>query len=47
MRTYDDNQLQCGGLLADAIEQMWDFADRAEIVEALRRAANMLDSHQD
>jgi hypothetical protein len=48
LRTYVDNMLSCGAILADAIEQMWDVgADRSEIVEALRLAANITESHGD
>ena len=45
LRTYVENMLECGAILADAIEQMWDVgADRSEIVEALRLAANIMES---
>jgi len=45
LRTYVENMLECGAILADAIEQMWDAgADRSEIVEALRLAANIMES---
>jgi hypothetical protein len=48
LRTYVDNMLACGAILADAIEQMWDVgADRSEIVEALRLAANIMESDGD
>jgi hypothetical protein len=48
LRTYVDNMLACGAILADAIEQMWDVgADRSEIVEALRLAANIMENHGD
>ena len=45
LRTYVENMLECGAILADAIEQMWDAgADRSEIVEALRLSANIMES---
>ena len=48
LRTYVENMLECGAILADAIEQMWDVgADRSEIVEALRLAANIMENHGD
>jgi hypothetical protein len=48
LRTYVENMLECGAILADAIEQMWDAgADRSEIVEALRLAANIMESDGD
>ncbi len=47
LRTHLENILQCEDILADAIELMWDFADRAEIVKALRQAADALESHED
>jgi hypothetical protein len=40
--------LACGAILADAIEQMWDVgADRSEIVEALRLAADKMDNYRE
>ncbi len=47
LRTSVENIVQCEDILADAIELMWDFADRAEIVKALRLAANSLESRED
>ena len=45
LRTYVENMLECGAILADAMKQMWDSgADRSEIVEALRLAANIMES---
>ncbi len=46
LRTSVENIVQCEDILADAIELMWDFADRAEIVQALRQAADALESHE-
>ena len=37
------SSVECEDILADAIELMWEFADRAEIVKALRLAANSLE----
>ena len=48
LRTYVENMLECGAILADAMKQMWDSgADRSEIVEALRLAANIMENHGD
>jgi hypothetical protein len=45
LRTYVENMLGCSAILADAIEQMCDVgAYRSEIVEALRLAANIMES---
>ena len=45
LRTYVEKMLECGAILADAIEQMWGAgAERSEIVEALRLAANIMES---
>jgi hypothetical protein len=40
---HADCLLECDSLLADAIDLMSDFADRAEILEALRRAIEVLE----
>jgi hypothetical protein len=46
LSTHVENLLECGAILADAIEQMWDVgADRSEIVEALRLAACIMEGH--
>jgi hypothetical protein len=44
LRARVDSLLDCSKILADAIEQMWDFAEREEIVSTLRRAADLLES---
>ena len=38
------NLLECDGILTDAIEQMWFFAERDEILKTLRRAVAILES---
>lgn len=47
LRAYVESMLQCSGILADAVEQMWDFAERAEIVKTLRMAADKLEDNED
>lgn len=47
LRTHVDSMLQCNGILADAIEQMWDFADREEILKTLRSAISILEPGED
>ncbi|MGY3610345.1 MULTISPECIES: hypothetical protein [unclassified Bradyrhizobium] len=47
LRAHVDAMLECNAILANAIEQMWDFAERAEIVKALRGAAGTLECHED
>jgi len=46
-RDHIANLLECDGILADAIEQMWFFAERGEILETLRRAITVLESGED
>ena len=38
------NLLECEGILTDAIEQMWFFAERDETLKTLRRAVTVLES---
>jgi hypothetical protein len=47
LRAHVDSMLQCNGILADAIEQMWDFADREEILKTLRSAIRILEPGED
>lgn len=47
LRAYVDAMLECDAILANAIEQMWDCAGRAEIVKTLRGAADKLEAHGD
>jgi hypothetical protein len=48
LRASVDNVLECGAILADAIEQTWDAgADRSEIVQALRWAADKMDNYRE
>ena len=47
LRAHVDSRLQCNGILADAIEQMWDFADREEILKTLRNAIRILEQGED
>lgn len=39
-----DATSECDAVLADAIDHMWLFAEGAEIVKALRSAADQLES---
>jgi hypothetical protein len=43
LRADADSLLECDSLLADAIDLMSDFAGRAEILKALRRAIDILE----
>jgi hypothetical protein len=48
LRAHFDNMLECGAIIAEAIEQMWDAgADRSEIVQALRWATEKMGSFDD
>jgi hypothetical protein len=47
LRDHAANLLECDGILADAIEQMWFFAERDEILKTLRRAIAVLESGED
>jgi hypothetical protein len=47
LRDHAANLLECDGILADAIEQMWFFAERDEILKTLRRAIAILESGED
>jgi hypothetical protein len=47
LRDHAANLLECDGILADAIEQMWFFAEREEILKTLRRAIAVLDTGED
>ena len=47
LRDYAANLLECDGILADAIEQMWFFAERDEILTTFRRAIAVLESGED
>jgi hypothetical protein len=47
-RAYVDNVPECGAILADAIEQMWDAgADPPEIVQTLRWAIERMEAAND
>ena len=47
-RAYIDNVPECGAILADAIEQMWDAgADPSEIVQTLRWAVERIEAAND
>lgn len=46
LRADVDAMLQCDAILANAVEQMWDVAERAQIVRALRRAVCVLEGHE-
>jgi hypothetical protein len=47
-RAYVDNVPECGAILADAIEQMWDAgADPSEIVQTLRWAVERIEAAND
>jgi hypothetical protein len=45
LRAHVDSLLDCDAILADAIEQMWEFAERSEILRTLRRAIDVLEGH--
>ena len=47
LRAHVDSMLECNGILADAIEQMWGFADREEILKTLRYAIRVLEEGED
>jgi hypothetical protein len=47
VRDHLANLLECDGILTDAIEQMWFFADRGEILETLRHAIAVVESGRD
>jgi hypothetical protein len=47
LRDHAANLLECDGILANAIEQMWFFAERDEILKTLRRATAVLESGED
>jgi hypothetical protein len=45
LRAHDDAIIECGAILADAIEQMWDAgADPSEILQALRWATEKIEA---
>jgi len=45
LRAHFDAMLECGAILADAIEQMWDAgADPSEIVQTLRWAVERIEA---
>jgi hypothetical protein len=47
-RAYVDSVPECGAILADAIEQMWDAgADPSEIVQTLRWAVERIEAAND
>jgi hypothetical protein len=46
-RNHVANLLECDGILTDAIEQMWLFADRDEILKTLRHAVAVLELGKD
>jgi hypothetical protein len=47
LRDHAANLLECDGILSDAIEQMWFFAERDDILKTLRRAIGVLESAED
>jgi hypothetical protein len=47
LRDHAANLLECDGILSDAIEQMWFFAERDDILKTLRRAIVVLESGED
>jgi len=47
LRDHAANLLECDGILADAIEQMWFFAERDEILKTFRRAIAVLEGGED
>jgi hypothetical protein len=47
LRDHAANLLECDGILSDAIEQMWFFAERDDILKTLRRAIAVLESGED
>jgi hypothetical protein len=47
LRAHVAKLLECDGILTDAIEQMWFFADRGEILKTLRRAIAVVESVDD
>jgi hypothetical protein len=48
LRAHVDAMLECGAILADAIEQMWDAgADPSDIVQTLRWAVERIEAAND
>jgi hypothetical protein len=47
LRAHVAKLLECAGILTDALEQMWFFADRGEILKTLRRAIAVVESVDD
>jgi hypothetical protein len=43
LRRQDEGLLECNSIIADAIDQMRDFAEREEILKALRHAIEVLE----
>ena len=47
LRDHVSALLQCNGILSDAVEQMWDFAGRNEILTTLRRAVAIFETDEE